>query len=203
MEYLSFLMDSESDFYVKFLAKYDVSSRDLDIIYNKIDDKITNENISDFEIKRSLEYYFSNAVKQDSYIRSLEHIVGNNYDSLTVERVKREYPNIYDGDIIEITNELYAEILDGKNFTSIKDAFFDKVMRKSESKKAEAIYKWESLVLGNGDSFNKLLETKHLTLGDGEVIKKDVRSKILNGLICADKINGAFLTMLCINYGSE
>ena len=196
-------MDSESDFYVKFLAKYDVSSRDLDIIYNKIDDKITNENISDFEIKRSLEYYFSNAVKQDSYIRSLEHIVGNNYDSLTVERVKREYPNIYDGDIIEITNELYAEILDGKNFTSIKDAFFDKVMRKSESKKAEAIYKWESLVLGNGDSFNKLLETKHLTLGDGEVIKKDVRSKILNGLICADKINGAFLTMLCINYGSE
>ena len=175
----------------------------MDIIYNKIDDKITNENISDFEIKRSLEYYFSNAVKQDSYIRSLEHIVGNNYDSLTVERVKREYPNIYDGDIIEITNELYAEILDGKNFTSIKDAFFDKVMRKSESKKAEAIYKWESLVLGNGDSFNKLLETKHLTLGDGEVIKKDVRSKILNGLICADKINGAFLTMLCINYGSE
>ena len=150
-----------------------------------------------------MEYYFSNAVKQDSYIRSLEHIVGNNYDSLTVERVKREYPNIYDGDIIEITNELYAEILDGKNFTSIKDAFFDKVMRKSESKKAEAIYKWESLVLGNGDSFNKLLETKHLTLGDGEVIKKDVRSKILNGLICADKINGAFLTMLCINYGSE
>ena len=196
-------MDSEIDFYVKFLAKYDVSSRDLDIIYNKIDDKITNDNISDFEIKRSLEYYFSNAVKQDSYIRSLEHIVGNNYDSLTVERVKREYPNIYDGDIIEITNELYAEILDGKNFTSIKDAFFDKVMRKSESKKAEAIYKWESLVLGNGDSFNKLLETKHLTLGDGEVIKKDVRSKILNGLICADKINGAFLTMLCINYGSE
>ena len=89
LEYLSFLMDSESDFYVKFLAKYDVSSRDLDIIYNKIDDKITNDNISDFEIKRSLEYYFSNAVKQDSYIRSLEHIVGNNYDTLLIQSQKR------------------------------------------------------------------------------------------------------------------
>lgn len=203
LEYLSSLMDEKSDFYNKFLAKYEVSSSDIDIIYTKIESKITNSNIDDYEIKRSLEYYFSNAVKQDSYIRSLQMIVGRNYDSLTVEKVKRENPNIYDVDIIQITKELYAEILDGRNFTSIKSAFFDKVMRKSEAKKAEAISKWESLILGNGDSFNKLLETKDLTISDGEVIKKDVRSKILSGLICADRINGAFLTRICINYSSE
>ena len=76
-------------------------------------------------------------------------------------------------------------------------------MRKSETKKAEAISKWESLVLGNGDSFNKLLENKHLTISDGEAINRNVRAMILNGLICADRINGSFLTKLCINYNSE
>ena len=67
----------------------------------------------------------------------------------------------------------------------------------------KAISKWESLVLGNGDSFNRLLETKNLSINDGEAIKRDVQSKILSGLICADRINGAFLTKLCINYSSE
>ena len=67
----------------------------------------------------------------------------------------------------------------------------------------QAISKWESLVLGNGDSFNRLLETKNLSINDGEAIKRDVQSKILSGLICADRINGAFLTKLCINYSSE
>ncbi|WP_295113906.1 hypothetical protein [uncultured Methanobrevibacter sp.] len=203
MEYLASLINDKSDFYRKFLAKYDVSSKDIDVIYTKIETRIAEDNISDYEIKRSLEYYFSNAVKQDSYIRSLEMIVGRNYDALTVTRIKREYPNIYIADIISIANELYGEILDGKNFKSIKNAFFDKVMRKSEAKKAEAISKWDSLVLGNGDSFNKLLETKKLTIDDGEAIKRDVRSKILNGLLCADRIDGAFLTRLCINYSSE
>ena len=203
LEYLAHLISPESDFYKRYLEKYDVSSRDLDIIYEKVEGKINEDNISDFEIKRSLEYYFSNAVKQESYIRSLEMIVGRNYDALIVEKVKREHPNIYDVDIIQITNELYAEILDGKDFTSIKNAFFDKVMRKSEAKKAEAISKWESLVLGNGDSFNRLLETKNLSITDGEAIKRDVQSKILSGLICADRINGAFLTKLCIKYSSE
>ncbi|WP_296880163.1 hypothetical protein [uncultured Methanobrevibacter sp.] len=203
VEYLNYLIDAESEFYRKYLARYDVSPKDLDIIYSKVETLINEDNISDFEIKRCLEYYFSNAIKQDSYIRSLEMIVGRNYDALMVEKVKKENPNIYDRDIIQIANELYAEILDGKNFKSIKNAFFDKVMRKSEAKKAEAISKWESLVLGNGDSFNKLLENKHLTISDGEAINRNVRAMILNGLICADRINGSFLTKLCINYNSE
>lgn len=91
--------------------------------------------------------------------------------------MKRDYPNIRDSDIVQIANELYTEILDGLNFTSVKVSFLDKVMRRSEAKKAEAISKWESLVFGNGDSFNKLLENKHLTIADGEAIKRDVRSK--------------------------
>lgn len=130
-------------------------------------------------------------------------IVGRNYDTLIIERVKRENPNVYDSDLIQIVNGIYADIIGGHNFKSIKTAFLDRVMRRSESKKAEAISKWESLVLGNGDSFNRLLENKHLSISDGEAIKRDVRSKILKGLICADRINGAFLTRLCIDYSSE
>lgn len=104
--------------------------------------------------------------------------------------------------MIQIVNGIYADIIGGHNFKSIKTAFLDRVMRRSESKKAEAISKWESLVLGNGDSFNRLLENKHLSISDGEAIKR-MWSKILKGLICADRINGAFLIRLCIDYSSE
>lgn len=203
LEYLGNLMDEGSEFYIKFLADYDVTPRDADIIYGKMESRIVEDNISDFEIKRGLEYCFSNAVRQKSYIKSLEMIVGRNYDTLIIERVKRENPNVYDSDLIQIVNGIYADIIGGHNFKSIKTAFLDRVMRRSESKKAEAISKWESLVLGNGDSFNRLLENKHLSISDGEAIKRDVRSKILKGLICADRINGAFLTRLCIDYSSE
>ena len=203
LEYLTYLMDENNDFYKKFLARYEVSPKDIKVIHGKVKSQILDDDLSDFEIKRAVEYYFSNAVKQKSYIRSLSMIVGKNYDTLIIDRAKKENPNIYDNDIIEITNEIYTEILEGHDFKSIKTAFLDKIMRKSESKKAEAISKWENLVLGNGDSFNKLLETKNLTISDGENIKKSVRSMILKGSICSDKINGAFLTKLCINYSSE
>lgn len=202
LEYLASLMDEKSDFYTKFLSKYEVTSNDLDAIYAKVESRISEDNISDFEIKRSLEYYFSNAVKQTSYIRNLDGIVGRNYDTLIIRNAKRDYPNIHDGDIYRIVNELHSEILDGVNFSSIKGAFRDKVMRMSESKKAEAIIKWDNLVLGNGDSFNKLLETKSLSIEDGENIKQMVRSRILKGLICADRIDGVFLTRMCIKYQS-
>ncbi len=200
IDYLTSLMDEKSDFYRRFLASYDVSKKDEDVIYARVKSKISEENITDFEIKRSLEYYFSNAVKQESYIRSLNMIVGKNYDTLIIDKLRRDYPNVYPRDIQLIANEIYEEIIDGKNFTSIKSSFLDKVMRKSESKKAEAISKWKDLVLGNGDSFNRLLELKNLTISDGENIKRDVENRILNGLICADRINGAFLTRLCIEY---
>lgn len=200
IEYLALLMNEDNEFYIKFLKKYELNSRDMDMIYDKVRQHILEDNITDFEIRRSLEYYFSNAVKQESYVRTLKLLVGDSYDSLTVKSVKRQYPNIQDSDIYQISNELYSEILDAKDFTNIKGAFFDKVMRRSEAKKAEAIEKWDSLVLGNGDSFNRLLENKDLTLSDGENIKRDVRSRILNGLICADIIDGVFLTKICNSY---
>ena len=200
IEYLALLMDEGNDFYVRFLAKHGLNSQERDMIYDKVRSRILEDNITDFEIRRSLEYYFYNAVKQESYVRTLKLLVGDNYDSLTVKSVKRQYPNIHDDDIYRISNDLYSEILDAHDFSNIKSAFFDKVMRRSEAKKAEAIEKWDSLVLGNGDSFNKLLENKHLTLNDGENIKRDVRSRILNGLICADRIDGVFLTNICNNY---
>lgn len=76
LEYLGQLMDESSEFYLKYLSGYEVSPRDMDIIYTRLERQITEDNISDFEIKRGLEYYFSNAVKQGSYIKSLEMIVG-------------------------------------------------------------------------------------------------------------------------------
>lgn len=201
IEYLAEVMDEGSDFHIRFLARYEASARDRDIIYDKVRTRILEDNITDFEIKRSLKYYFSNAVKQESYIRTLKMLVGDSYDSLTVKSVKRQFPNIDDNDIYQISNEMYSQILDAHDFANIRNAFLDRVMRRSEAKKAEAIRKWDDLVLGNGDSFNRLLESKNLTLGDGEKIKKDVRTRILNALISADRIDGVFLTMLCNKYG--
>ena len=203
IEYLAMLMSEKNDFYLRFLEGYDVSPKDRDMIYDKVKTRISDDNISDFEIRRSLEYYFSNAVKQESYIRNLKLLVGDNYDSLTVRSVKRQYPNITDSDIYQISNEMYSEILDARDFSNIKEAFFDSIMRRSEAKKAQAIEKWNSLVLGNGDSFKRLLESKNLTLSDGESIKSDVRSRILNGLISADRIDGVFLTRICNDYGGK
>lgn len=203
IEYLALLMDDADDFYIRFLAGYETSLRDRDIIYDKVKTRILEDNITDFEIKRSLKYYFSNAVKQESYIRTLKMLVGDSYDSLTVKSVKRQYPNIDDSDIYQISSEMYSQILDAHDFANIRTSFLDKVMRRSEAKKAEAIRKWDDLVLGNGDSFNRLLESKNLTIGDGEKIKKDVRTRILNALISADRIDGVFLTRICNDYGRQ
>lgn len=200
IDYLGQLMDEGSDFYMKFLSRYDVSDRDSEVIYTKIRNMILDDDIGEFEIRRNLEYYFSNAVRQDSYLAALNRLVGN-YDTLMIEKIRRDYPNVFLSDLAEITNELYGEIIDGENFTSVKNEFLDKVMRKSESKKAEAISKWQDLVLGNGDSFSRLLETKNLSLDDGEAIRRDVENRILDGLITADRIDGVFLTRLCIDYG--
>lgn len=203
LEYLAELMDENSDFYVKYLSGYDVSDNDLNIIYEKMETRITDENISDYQIKRDLEYYFSNAVRQDSYIAGLKKIVGN-YDTLMIKKVMKDYPNIHGNDLFRITSDLYSEILDGINFPDgIKSAFLKKVRQRSETKKADAIRVWESLVLGNGDSFNQLLESKNLTVEDGEVIKNDVQTRILNGLVCADRIDGVFLTKVCIDYSES
>ena len=200
LEYLASLMDRDSQFYAKFLKGYDVTSKDEDIIYERIERKINEDNIGDFEIKRDLVYYFSNAIKRESYIKKLNAVVGRNYDTLIIASAKRSYPNVHDRDIVRIANELHAEIMDGISFPSVKKAFLDKVMRTSEAKKAEAIRKWDDLVLGNGDSFNILLETRNLSIEDGEKIKEMVRSRILDGLVCADKIDGTFLTRICEDY---
>ena len=203
LEYLSELMDENGDFYSRFLSGYDVSPRDVNIIYGKLETKITEENITDYQIRRDLEYYFSNAVRQGSYIASLKKIVGD-YDTLMIKKIQRDYPNIHLNDLFTITNDLYSEILEGINFPNgIKTAFLRKVMNRSETKKADAIKKWEKLVLGNGDSFSQLLESKNLTAEDGEAIKTDIRARILDGLLCADRIDGVFLTKICINYSES
>ncbi|MBQ2226198.1 MAG: hypothetical protein II426_01445 [Methanobrevibacter sp.] len=75
IEFLEFLLQKDNDFFMKFLKKYNLSDKDIHIVYSKVKDKILKENITDFEIKRYLEYYFENSVKQVSYIRELNQIV--------------------------------------------------------------------------------------------------------------------------------
>ena len=47
------------------------------------------------------------------------------------------------------------------------------------------------------------LQDVSFTIGDGEKIKKDVRTRILNALISADRIDGVFLTRICNDYGRQ
>jgi hypothetical protein len=71
VEYLRSLIAPESEFYSKCLKRYGLESDDINLIYERIETKIYEDNITDFEIKRYLEYYFANAVKQTTYIADL------------------------------------------------------------------------------------------------------------------------------------
>ena len=198
IEYLSQLMDSDNEFFKKYLAEYRISNNDINRIYEKLCDDILEKNISDYEIKRSLEFYFSNAVKKEKFLRELDLIAGNNYDSLNVKKAHKEYPNLTYNDFYKIFRELHDEILDDKKFKkSLKEEFFTKAMLESEAKKAEAIKKLEVFTDGSGDSFEKLLESKNLTIEEGIMIQDGLKAKIYNGHLTADELTNVYLTRYC------
>ena len=195
IEFLSGLIRQDSEFYIKFLKRYGLSSQEIDIIRERVESKILEDNITDFEIKRYLEYYFSNAVKQASYIAELKAIVGNDYDTLIIQSVKRNYPILQDRDIVDIVFAIHGEIIEAKEFRNgIKSEFKRQCMIKSEDKKARCRQNLNRFVEGSGDSFSKLVEFKGLTKRDGEIIVSSILEDINDGLVQPDRIDGVFIT---------
>ena len=195
IEFLAGLIRQDSEFYIKFLKRYGLSSHEIDIIRERVESKILEDNITDFEIKRYLEYYFSNAVKQASYIAELKAIVGNDYDTLIIQSVKRNYPILRDRDIVDIVFAIHGEIIEAKEFRNgIKSEFKRQCMIKSEDKKARCRQNLNRFVEGSGDSFSKLVEFKGLTKMDGEIIVSSILEDINDGLVQPDRIDGVFIT---------
>ena len=159
IDYLTSLIQEDNDFYSKYLKKYGLDSDDVNLIFERVESKIINENITDFEIKRYLEYYFSNSIKQLSYINELNNIVGRNYDTLIITNIKRKYPILKDRDIVEIISNIHGEIIGAKEFKNgIKNEFKRQCMIRSEDKKAQCRERLDYFVEGNGDSFSKLIK---------------------------------------------
>lgn len=204
VNYLSSLLSEENEFFVKYLKKYGLSSKDINLIHDRVESKIINDNISDFEIKRYLEYYFANAVKQVSYINDLNRIVGRHYDTLMIRNVKRQYPILLDKDIIEIIFHIHGEIIEAKEFKNgIKNEFKRQCMIKSEDKKAQCRLRLNEFVEGSGDSFSKLVKFKRLTKKDGEIIVSEIKEDISAGLIQPEWIDSVFITKRFNDYNER
>ena len=195
IEYLNELIKRDGDFYGKYLERYGLDDDEISVIYDNVKNKILSDNISDFEIKRYLEYYFANAIKQLSYINDLNRIVGRNYDTLIIRNVKRKYPILKDSDIIQIIFDIHGEIIDAKEFRDgIQHEFKNKCMRKSEDKKARCRKNLAKFVEGSGDSFSKLVEFKRLSKSDGRIIVSEIMDDISSGLIQPEEITNTFIT---------
>ena len=195
LDYLTELIDSESEYYNRFLKRYGLSPNEISLIYSKIESRILEDNINDFEIKRYLEYYFANSVKQASYFRDLEMIVGRAYDTLTIMKAKRDYPILVDRDIVNIVMTIRGRIIDAVEFKKgIKHEFFDQCMRKSEEKKALAISNLEYFVEESGDSFSHFVKSKGLSKSEGDMIVSEIKEEISRGTIQPEWINSVFLT---------
>lgn len=193
--YLIELINPENEFYSKYLEKYELNESEIDLIYNKVKSKIMTDNITDFEIKRYLEYYFANMVKQKDYMNDLDWIVGRNYDTLIIRRAKRENPILLSRDIVNIVMDIREDILDAVEFREgIKKEFLKRCMLKSEDKKARALSQLEMFVEGSGDSFLKLVDFKGLSKSDGETIISEIKQDIADGLVQPERLDSVFLT---------
>lgn len=204
IEYLSGLISEDNEFYVKYLEKYGLGGDDINLIHERIASKIYDDNITDFEIKRYLEYYFSNAVKQESYINDLNRIVGRDYDTLIIQNIKRKYPILNDRDIIQVVFNIHGEIIEAKEFKNgVNEEFKRQCMIKSEDKKAKCRENLNKFVEGSGDSFSKLIEFKGLTKDEGMEIVSGIMDDISNGLIQPELIDSVFITKRFNDYNER
>lgn len=195
LDYLTELISSDNEFYIKYLRKYNLTSDEISLIYGKVESRILRDNISDFEIKRYLEYYFANMVKQVSYISDLDWIVGRNYDTLIIQKAKKDNPILLDRDIVEVVVDIRGDIIDAVEFKKgIKNEFKKRCMLKSEAKKAHALANLEDLVEGSGDSFSKLVKVKGLTPDDGKIIVDEIKQDIALGRVQPELVDNIFLT---------
>lgn len=204
IEYLSSLISPDNDFYIKYLEGYGLESDDINLIYERIESKIYEDNIGDFEIKRYLEYYFANAVRQTSYINDLNRIVGRDYDTLIIRNMKGKYPILTDRDIIRIVFNIHGEIIEAKEFKKgIKEEFRRQCLIRSENKKAKCRERLNQFVEGSGDSFSKLIEFKGLTKDEGMEIVSRIMQDISQGLIQPEWIDSVFITKRFNDYNER
>lgn len=204
IEYLSGLLQEDNVFFIKYLKKYNLASEDISLIYERVEYRILEDNISDFEIKRYLEYYFSNSLKRVSYLNELNSIVGRDYDTLTIINIKKKYPILLDRDIIQIIFHIHGEIIEAKEFKKgIKNEFKRQCMIRSEDKKAQCRLRLNKFVEGSGDSFSKLIEFKRLTKNDGEIIVSEIMEDISKGLIQPEWIDSVFITKRFNDYNER
>lgn len=202
--FLSDLLKEDNDFYIKYLKKYNLSSEEIHLIYDRVESKIYSDNITDFEIKRYLEYYFSNAVKQISYINELNNIVGRDYDTLIIKNIKNKYPILRDRDIVEVVFNIHGEIIEAREFKNgIQNEFRRQCMLKSEDKKAQCRRNLNKFVEDSGDSFSKLIEIKGLSKSDGEAIVSSIMNDISAGLIQPERIDSVFITKRFNDYNER
>ena len=204
IEFLSGLMQEDNEFYIKYLKKYDLSLKDINLIYDRVESKILEDNISDFEIKRYLQYYFSNSIKQVSYLNDLNRIIGRNYDTLMIVNIKKKYPILQDRDIVQIIFQIHGEIIEAKEFRNgISNEFKRLCMIRSEDKKAQCRKNLNYFVEGSGDSFSKLVSFKKLSKRDGEIIVSEIKDDIAKGLIQPERIDSVFITKRFNDYNER
>jgi len=204
LDYLSSLLSEDNEFFIKYLKKYDLSSKDINLIYTRVESKILEDNLTDFQIKRYLEYYFNNSVKQEYYINELNRIVGRNYDTLIIKSVKSRYPILLDRDIIRIIFNIHGDIIEAKEFKNgIKNEFTRQCMIRSEDKKAKCRLELNKFVEGSGDSFSKLVQFKKLTKEDGKRIVSEIQKDISKGLIQPERIDSVFITKRFNDYNER
>ena len=204
IEFLAGLISEDNDFYIKYLKRYNLTWDDISLIYERVESKILEDNISDFEIKRYLEYYFSNSVKQVSYINELNSIVGRAYDTLIIRNILKKYPILLEKDIVDIVFRIHGEIIDAHEFKKgIKAEFKRLCMIRSEDKKAQCRLKLNEFVEGSGDSFSKLIKFKKLTKRDGDIIVSQIQDDISRGLIQPDRIDSVFITKRFNDYNER
>ena len=203
-EYLSSLIQEDSEYYAKYLKRYGLDGDAIGLIYERIQSKIYDDNISDFEIKRYLEYYFANAVKQSSYINELARIVGRNYDTLIITNTKKKYPILTDKDIIQVVFKIHGEIIEAREFKKgINAEFKRQCLIRSEDKKARCREKLNHFVEGSGDSFAKLIEFKGLSKDEGIEIVSQITEDISKGLIQPENIDSVFITKRFNDYNER
>lgn len=204
VEFLSGLIRPDNDFYIKYLKRYDLSDDEIGLIYERVESKIYDDNISDFEIKRNLEYYFANSIKQATYITELERIVGRDYDTLIITNMKKKYPILKDSDIIQIIFAIRGDILEAQEFKKgIKHEFKRRCLLKSEDKKAQCRLKLNEFVEGSGDSFSKLVKFKRLTKPEGMLIVSQIEDDISNGFLQPYEIDSVFITKRFNDYNAR
>jgi hypothetical protein len=204
VEFLSGLIRPDNDFYIKYLKRYDLSDDEIGLIYERVESKIYDDNISDFEIKRNLEYYFANSIKQATYINELERIVGRDYDTLLITNMKKKYPILKDSDIIQIIFAIRGDILEAQEFKKgIKHEFKRRCLLKSEDKKAQCRLKLNEFVEGSGDSFSKLVKFKRLTKPEGMLIVSQIEDDISNGFLQPYEIDSVFITKRFNDYNAR